>query len=514
MDGNNVTDNLKIEFGDFQTPEFFTDKVCNYLKSYIKIKPTVILEPTCGVGNFLISALNVFSAKKNYGIEINNNYYNEAKSRLNNKVELFNCNLFTFDFEKIKSRIDHDDRLLIIGNPPWVNNSILSPLGSENLPIKSNFKGLKGLDAITGSSNFDICEYMLLQLVEAFKNTNTIIAILCKTIVARNTFQELKRDNINFNICQMVVFDSKKVFNISADACLFIIGFTNSSISLDVCDVYDIESPQVTKYSFGYKNKKFYSSIVKDDVDIDGFCCFKWRQGIKHDCAKVMELKKTEKGYLNGYNDTIEIEDTIIYPLVKSSHIKTAIIKEFKKYVIVTQRKVKEDTSYISSIAPNTWNYLHDNIEIFRNRKSSIYKNSPEFSMFGIGDYSYSKYKVAISGFYKVPLFALLCNEKPIMVDDTCYFLNFNTYNEAYVAMLILNSELVQGFLKNIAFLDSKRPYTKKVLERIDFEKIILYIRYEDLVATEMKLKLTPHLTSLMLMKFISIINNQKNQKL
>jgi len=38
---------------------------------------------------------------------------------------------------------------------------------SENLPKKSNFQGLRGLDARTGKSNFDIAEWMLIRLIEA-----------------------------------------------------------------------------------------------------------------------------------------------------------------------------------------------------------------------------------------------------------------------------------------------------------------------------------------------------------
>lgn len=62
----------------------------------------------------------------------------------------------------------------------------------------------------------------------------------------------------------------------------------------------------------------------------------------------------------------------------------------------------------------------------------------------------------------------------------------------AYVAMLLLNSAKVQEFLTRIAFLDAKRPYTKKVLERIDFEKIVEALTMGELMETEKALSL-PH---------------------
>lgn len=512
MNGNIIEeinlDTQKIEFGDFQTPEYFSDAVCGYLKKYIQINPDIIIEPTCGIGNFLVSSQKEFAASKYYGIEVKEDYIEEAKKRVKLKTTFFNENLFTFGFEKIVSSLATDDTVLIVGNPPWVNNSVLSELDSANVPVKSNFKKLKGFDAMTGSSNFDICEYMILQLIDAFENTNTTIAMLCKTIVARNTFQELHRNEVNFNVCKMINIDAKKIFNVGADACLFIIGLTpNDSSRLDSCEVYDFETPNELKSMFGYREGKFYASLTEECMDLDGNCCFEWRQGIKHDCSKVMELEKKADGFYNGNKEKLEIEDTLIYPLVKSSHVKKVILNEYKKYVIVTQKKVRENTGYIKDIAPKTWEYLNNNIEAFRKRKSSIYKNAPEFSMFGIGDYSYAEYKVGISGFYKTPIFALMIADKSVMMDDTCYFLNFDTYDMAYTAMLILNSSLVQEFLKSIAFKDSKRPYTKKVLERIDFGKVFEHIDLEELKYTETQLGLNSYIRKEIVEEFKRNIN-------
>ena len=61
------------EFGDYQTPLDFAQKVCRYLKDKKGITPTAILEPTCGVGNLLKSSL-IFGADELVGIEINPEY--------------------------------------------------------------------------------------------------------------------------------------------------------------------------------------------------------------------------------------------------------------------------------------------------------------------------------------------------------------------------------------------------------------------------------------------------------
>lgn len=491
----------KREYGDYQTPEFFSLAVCQYLKDIRKIMPSVVIEPTCGLGSFVKSSL-IFDASEIIGIEINPEYCNVCSQTVNDhRVQILNADFFDFD---LKSIVKGKEQLLVVGNPPWVNNSTLSSLNSDNLPRKLNFKGLKGIDAITGASNFDICEYIILQLITSLYNTNATIAMLCKTSVARNIFAEMKRTHTNFKSYDMFEFNANKVFGINASACLLVIELSNENNSADVCDVYSFNNPNVVKYSFGYVDGKFYSDTAKEATDLSGKCCFEWRQGVKHDCTKVMELSVEGATFTNGLNETVSIEAEYVFPLIKSSMFKSPIADAFGKYVIVTQKNVREDTSHIETDAPKTWRYLTLHKEHFLKRKSSIYKNAPDFSMFGIGDYSYSKYKVGVSGFYKKPLFSVLVSKdgKPVMTDDTSYFICFPSYDTAYTAMLILNSERVQNFLLTIAFLDAKRPYTKKVLERIDFHMIIQTISITEIVESEEQLGLKKYFTKEMFDEF------------
>lgn len=496
----------KREYGDYQTPIQFAKKVCLYLKEVKQLNPSVVIEPTCGIGNFLQSS-QLFEANEYYGIEINSEYCDICRHEMkNDRVNIINSNFFSFSS---KSLIKDPRQILIIGNPPWVTNSTLSALGSDNLPLKMNFKGLKGIDAITGASNFDICEYIILQLINEYRNTNAVIAMLCKTSVARNVFKELKRNAVNFTSCDILEFDAAKVFGINASACILIIQLSDTTSSPNTCNVMDFEQPHNIKSQFGYSNGKFYSNFHFEAENFDGRCCFEWRQGVKHDCSKVMELTLKDGVFLNRQNQTVSIEDGLVYPFIKSSMFKRPIIHDFSRFVIVTQKKVREETKHIESDFPQTWEYLNKNAELFKARKSSIYRGAPPFSMFGIGDYSYSKYKVGVSGFYKKPLFSVLYSndEKPVMTDDTSYFICFENYNMAYVAMLILNSSKVQNFLTSIAFIDAKRPYTKKVLERIDFSKIVLSVTFNELSETEQALNLSTYITESLYNEFKAILN-------
>lgn len=492
MSGNS----LKKEFGDYQTPSSFAKKVCRYLKNELQIEPKYIFEPTAGVGNFIQAGIECFkNAAKVYGVEINPEYCKICENKFDKKKVSITCNnFFSYNSSKL---IEKDSEFLVIGNPPWATNSELN----FNLPEKVNLKKYSGIDAMTGASNFDICEYIILKLIREFNNTNTTIAMLCKTSVARNVLLELERNNILTDYVKILNFDSAKVFEISVASCLFVIKLSSRGKKNDTCEIFDINDTGRTIETLMIKRGGL-ASVKEGVLDLEGSCQLEWRQGVKHDCASVMELIQMDNGiYVNKRKEQIELENVLVFPLIKSSAIKMPVInRDFKKHVIVTQKKAREDTSFIEQIAPKTWKYLKSNQGLFDGRKSSIYSGAPTFSMFGVGDYSYAPYKVGVSGFYKKPLFTLLYNvekiKKPVMLDDTAYFLSFNDYEIAYACMLLLNSAKVQKFLHSISFQDAKRPYTKKVLQRLDLKKSIENIGIDDMIETENTLKLGRYISN------------------
>lgn len=484
----------KREYGDYQTPPEFARRVCLYLKEVRKLTPSAVVEPTCGEGHFLQSSL-MFDAEEYYGIEINPEYCNICKKTIPDaRVTVLNADFFSCPSNTL---IKNTSQVLIIGNPPWVTNSSMSNLDAQNLPQKTNFKGLRGIDAVTGASNFDICEYMILKLIKEYKGSNATIAMLCKTSVARKVFQEMKRNKTPFKCCDILEFNATQVFHINASACLLFIQLSSDKESPSFCSMYDFDNPEKPKKRMGFIYGRFYSNLDITVDDFEGQCCFEWRQGVKHDCSRIMELTREDTFLFNGNHEKVEIENDIVFPLVKSSMFKKPVIHDFSKFVIVTQRTPREETRYLETTLKKTWNYLNKNKELFDSRKSSIYRGAPSFSMFGVGEYSYSRYKVGVSGLYKQPLFSVLYSndEKPVMTDDTSYFICFNDYDRAYTAMLLLNSERVQNFIKSIVFPDAKRPYTKKILDRIDFSKIIRRLSINDLKKTEFNLGLTPYIT-------------------
>ena len=257
----------------------------------------------------------------------------------------------------------------------------------------------------------------------------------------------------------------------------------NSSPSVE-CSEFDFYSLK-KKTSFGWLNAKFVSDLADytETKEIDGVSPFEWRQGIKHDCSNVMELERVNEHFVNKLSEEIKLEEDLIYGFLKSSDLKNRVIKNSRKLVILTQTKVGQETSYIQHLYPKTYNYLKANISSFQARKSSIYRGKPLFSIFGIGDYSFKPYKVAISGLYKTYHFTLVLpqNNKPIMLDDTCYFIGFDKIEYAVYATILLNSEITKAFLKSITFSDAKRVFTKDILMRLDLLSIAKAITQKEI---------------------------------
>ncbi|MCF6298077.1 MAG: hypothetical protein L3J08_08885 [Flavobacteriaceae bacterium] len=481
---NIINEPDRAEYGDFQTNRNLSDNVCNLLKSQ-NTEPEIIVEPTCGKGNFIISSLQTFeNIKFIYGVEIYKPYVWETKfaildyflkNRNSNlpEINIYHYDVFNFDFKKISNK-HKDQKILIIGNPPWVTNSKLSSLGSDNLPLKSNFKNHNGLDAITGKGNFDIGEYISIKLISVFSKLNGNFAFLVKNSVVKNILLEQNRAKYQISGIKQFDIDAKKEFNVSVNACLFLCSL-NKKPNETIAEYNFYTKSLIRKY--GWVNNKFVANIdlYLKSKNIDGKFPFVWRQGVKHDASKIMELENVNGNFLNNNKETVEIEKDLVYALLKSSDLKGGIIDKTRKYTIITQKKVGQETKYIKDLYPKTYNYLFSNIEYFNKRKSSIYKGKPLFSIFGIGDYSFKPYKVAIAGMYKTTTFSLvkLIDNKPVMLDDTCYFIGFDTLIEAEITQTLLNKKLTQDFIQSIAFKDAKRMMTKDLLMRIDLNEII-----------------------------------------
>jgi hypothetical protein len=365
-------------------------------------------------------------------------------------------------------------QLLILGNLPWVTNATVSSLNGANVPAKENFQRFRGLDARTGKSNFDISEWMLIQLIKATRGRAATIAMLCKTAIARKLLRFAWQNDGRIAASSLHCIDAKQHFGASVDACL-LLARTGTSGPLEAPVFNDLQAQTPSK-TLGLVGQDLVSDVhlYRKFQRLEGLCPYQWRSGVKHDCSSIMELRRGDGSILcNKLGEQLELEPDYVFPLLKCSDLANGRT-EPKRYVLVTQTRVGEDTSGIAVKAPRTWSYLGSHRHLFDARKSSIYANRIPFAIFGIGGYSFAPWKVAVSGLHRAPRFILAGphRDKPVFFDDTCYFLSFQDREEARVVTDILNSVPCLRFLSCLLFEGAKRPITVELLQRLNLHAI------------------------------------------
>ena len=507
--------NSALEWGDFQTPPALCRRVAEVLAS-IGFAPATVVEPTCGVGGLLCATLSQFPGAVGWGVEIDPEKCGVAESNLadcRHRVE-------RRDFY----RVDWDAELgalpaprLVVGNPPWVTSAELGKAGvSRNLPSKSIASAaqpLRGLDAITGAANFDVSEFMLCRLLLALRDPGDGLAMLVKTSVARRVLcfawdQKLPGRGACY------AFDARREFGVAVDATLLVWRYVaepgvpegedpaqcdtaeSSAPEEESANLFHLADPGTLQSVFGRRDgllvsdlaaferhrnfwrsesphsTSLHTNTVAPSREYD-YETFRWRSGVKHDCSRVFELHGNGTTLHNGKDDAIDLEREWVYPLCKGSalHRGDAV---GSRWIVMPQRRVGEDTGVLQQRAPKVWSYLQSHAEALSARRSSIYRSRPPFSIFGVGDYSFRPWKVAISGLHKSLRFRLLGPHEgqPVLFDDTVYFLGFDDGEVARRVWRGLLSEEVQQFLRSVVFWDTKRPITAKLLGQLDLGQV------------------------------------------
>ena len=465
---------LKKEYGDFQTPLSLAHRVTTLIGQKENRFGTII-EPTCGVGAFLEAAAERFGISPNYlGFDVNIDYVKAARVALARvgppKGTVQHRDFYNIDWKQFLS--EQAGPVLIIGNPPWITNAGMGVINGKNLPEKSNYQGQSGLDALTGKSNFDISEWMLVRLSEALQSRGGTLAMLVKTVVARKLLAHCW--SADFPIIDAAIYriDAAEHFDAAVDASLVVIEF-GESVKPKRARVYG----QLSRAIRPTATIALECGTLIADLDayrsskhLLGDSPLRWRSGIKHDCSKVMELEFTDGQLKNGFGELLDLEPDYLLPMLKTSEVAGGRVEHCRRRMIVTQRCIGEQTAGIAGRAPKTWSYLRRHRALLKKRGSSIYRGKPEFSIFGVGDYTFSPWKIAISGMYKSLKFMKVgpFQAQPVVFDDTTNFIPCPSEAAATLLLSLLESDEARMFYKAFIFWDAKRPITVDLLGRLN----------------------------------------------
>ena len=475
-------DHRRADLGDFQTPRELVDEILHWLGP-ITPRWTRVLEPSCGRGVFLRALLEQAATPRELiGIEIQHAHWNTASSlageSAGSRVEILHANLFDLN---LRTALPWRGRgpLLVLGNPPWITSSALGRLESGNAPRKRNLKGLPGIEALTGSSNFDLAEAVWIKLLEELAAEHPTIALLCKISTARAVLEFAHRQGMEIAGASIHEIDAARWFGAAVGACLLTVTLGRPPqprpAEIPVFPTLDAAEPQ---RALGFWQGRLLADarVAARHSFALGACPLTWRQGIKHDAAAVVELVADGRSaYRNRQGHEVKVEPQFVYPLLKGTDLRKAPADRPRRALIVTQQRVGQPTWGLQQIAPGLWSYLQEHELRFTSRKSSIYRGQPRFAMFGVGPYSFAPFKVAVSGLYRSPVFLAVgpVDGRPVMLDDTCYLLACESAIEAAVLCATCHDPTTFELVRALSFADAKRPVTKGLLQRIDLSAIL-----------------------------------------
>lgn len=483
-----------IEFGDFQTPPALALCATRLLVS-MGVRPHSIIEPTCGKGAFVHAAIACFPDTRSIlSFDVNGSHLEEARSHVRDaRVEFYHANVFQVDWE---STIGRDRRpWLVLGNLPWVTSAAMSLIKGRNMPVKSNTQGRRGIDAMTGAGNFDISETLMTRYLDHLDGTDGTLAMICKTSVARKVLLHAWNKGIRLGSATIHGVDAMKEFGAAVDAC-FLVMRCDPLCRTTTCAVYVGMNTEHSECDLGFMD----GMVVNDVATFSKYPLLQasrvltsphlWRSGIKHDCSRVMELTPTPafapmhgrarmdiRSYVNGHGEAVILEDDFLFPMLKCSDLSNGRTTP-RRVMLVPQKKVGEDTGIIRQAAPLTWDYLRFHADRLEKRGSSVYTNKPEFSVFGVGSYSFTPWKVAVSGFHTTPRFVKVGPHegRPVVHDDTCCFLPCGSEWEANLLVRMLMSNQAQDFLGSMVHRASKRPITVSLLRSLSLTGLAEYL--------------------------------------
>jgi hypothetical protein len=208
------------------------------------------------------------------------------------------------------------------------------------------------------------------------------------------------------------------------------------------------------------------------------------RHGLKHDAEGVFGLRivrskgsslvvRAKGGRADEAGPAVEVERELVYPYLKPRHVKRWAIAGWEHVLVPQKRAGERNSSELAGGFPKTLAYLESHRPRLQKRRSSIFKSGPFYSVFGLGPYTFSPFRVVWCGLGMKACFAVVTpvedpslGNKPPVPDSCCYSISTGSFEEACFLAGVLNSSVVKWFLESRPS-GSKRPLSKTALSRV-----------------------------------------------
>lgn len=491
---------IKNTNGIVFTPKYISDYICTSLIEKKSYEPqNNIIDPSCGGGIFLVSAIEVLLDKYDmnvdeiiqnhiFGIDIEPNNVRRCKivlrlisAKYGGNFEHINLNILCADSLKIRwdKAFNIDQFTYIIGNPPYVN--------PHDLEIETT-KFLKNTFETTTTGVFNIYYAFIEHSYKQLSEEGEIGFIVPNNFLTISSAMPL-RIFLKHNKCvyKIIDFTENMVFKPTRtyNCLLFINRKRNEKVFYSKILKTNSVKSKLKKIKFSsIKTQLLDNNSWKliDETTIDNLIkiesqYYKLKPFIKTGIATLKDnvyfVCKDDNGYYKLINDNkFYIENTLVKPIYKIPELKLSKnISELDRYIIFPYQKTDSgyqiiDEETLQNNFPKTYNILKIHKHILDTRDNG--KKNPK------GWYAYGRsqglnkygHKLLFPTFSDKPRFILLNNEDALFCNGYAIFENTEIALE--ILEIFLNSTVMEYYIKNSSYPieGGYYCYQKKYIEK------------------------------------------------
>jgi len=335
---NNNLGSTKKDYGIFFTPERIVNFMVGLIDAsrYTERKDIAILEPACGLAQFLIGIKRnkpaVFKEAKLFGVEINQDVINY----LTTTDIADNIKLIKTDYLLWQSGLTFD---LIIGNPPYGIPSL-----SEHYTIKTDLETKQKYKELfeTWYGKYNVYGAFIEKSIKLLKPEGQLIFIVPATFMILDEFKKL-RTFLSKNGRTTIIYLGPDVFKPEADVASVVLDFYKSikSNCLKLLEYQDNKTyPIKVNYNWQGEVVKFeteYSRTLESICsyllgDIYEITISPRTPEIKHSPSIVKEASLSGDGHLPLLNGRNLKCNKIIYDNLTGYWIKKTDLKKLRRY--------------------------------------------------------------------------------------------------------------------------------------------------------------------------------------
>jgi hypothetical protein len=209
------------------------------------------------------------------------------------------------------------------------------------------------------------------------------------------------------------------------------------------------------------------SSWVREDAENRalGECEQDIRHGVKDDATDVYSIDQSQLD---------ELEHDHVYPYIKSKHVVKYGLFGHGLHLVPIRKANEDNEKELQNNCPKTYEYFESNRQALEDRSSTWLEKGTFYNVFGLGEYTWSDYKVVWCRLGFKPHFAVISTvddedlgEKMVVPGDHFMFISTDDNYEAHFLCGLLNSAIYQKSIKGIAS-EGKSSLSKTVISKLE----------------------------------------------